>query len=99
MSLSNIAREPRRELTESGVGIALAVFILATWFGLAWWLASFSSVAGAFPVSLVLILLGALILFLFLVLTHGIGEKVCDALERRGYHLRPKRAPVQVTYL
>ena len=98
MALSNIFREPRREITESLVGIA----VVAVPLGLAWWFGEWlneitsSYEEGAMPVFLGFIV-GCLLEFVtfllvtgFLELTHAIGDAICDTLERRNIHLRPR---------
>ena len=93
MALSNIFNEPRREITESLVGVAL----LGEWFFADYkfgcWFSGHASncniedaVGGMF--------LGAIAtagLALVLLLTHALGEITCDTLEGRGVRLRPQR--------
>ncbi len=85
MALSNIFREPRREITETAVGIvAIGVFIspiLATWH---WEELNFAWL-------LIIVLVLFLPTIFFIIGAHAIGEDICDALERRGIHLRPRR--------
>lgn len=102
MALSNIFREPRREITESVVGIAAAAiavgivapgdYYFALWFeeitgghktgGCPWELgmAFFGPCAG-------LLILGAILA------THGLGDAICNRLERVGLQLRPRNRP------
>lgn len=98
MALSNISREPRREITETvaGVGIAAVALVpdyfFAIWFmavafrpsdSLGWALAFFLSLIIGF------ICLG---LFWLAVLgVHALGEAACEILEDRGIRLRPRR--------
>lgn len=89
MALSNMLKEPRRELTEQFVGfgfIALAVSLdygtgrlLQHWFG---GTIGLDMAMGA--VVLVLLWLGAL-------LVHSLGEVICEILAERGAELRPAR--------
>lgn len=100
MALSNITREPRREITESLAGIVL-------FFGLAylvWFLggclrdsicsdgkcseADFVGfhILGAFAVCII-----AAVSVGLLYLTHSIGESICETLADHGLELRPKR--------
>lgn len=95
MALSNIWREPRRELTESvvGVGVMGAFFYgdywLAVWLnsqdpkhaGILCWM-----LVGAGILALAVLIAGSLILF-----THFIGEEICNSLAKRGIELRPQR--------
>lgn len=100
MALSNIFREPRREITESVLGIApLAVWLYVDYHlsvaieaavgpgNLPWQAAMFLLTLG----------LGASLFFLTLLAlaTHALGETICNALARRGLELRPKNRPNQ----
>jgi hypothetical protein len=98
MALSNIFREPRRELTESAIGlvvfggVALADYSFATWL---------ENYAGYFPSSGnphlpwplgMLIGIGVGIFAVgVLFATHEIGTAICNALQRGGVHLRPRQ--------
>ena len=95
MALSNMLREPRREITETVVGLAAIVgfcfldYPFAIWFqeatgglphgGCPWPL-------GLFVGAIVLVLVLGLAIFV-----HFVGEEICDALARRGAELRPKQ--------
>ena len=95
MALSNIFREPRRELTESVVGTVVTGLLLWADYHAAHWfyLASGGEGKGCpWPLGMILlpiVALGATCTFLFI--PHVIGEALCDALARRGLELRPKR--------
>jgi hypothetical protein len=97
MALTNIIQEPRREITEIGMGIAAIVMItgfvylpgqaIGTWFhdatgapdGVTWlWTL----------IAMVLVFFGG---WIVLVITHKVGELLCDNLARRGLELRPRR--------
>lgn len=95
MALSNIFREPRREITETVVGVVIAVgFLFLDWrFGL--W---FREKVGARDVDqrglFIGLLIGAVgipILLLMFQFIHFIGEEVCDWLQDKGLRLRPKQ--------
>lgn len=98
MALSNIFKEPRREITESAVGIAL--FLLPTYldYRFARWLeiASTGLHGTGCPWPLGLILGACLMAFCFFGLmgiaygTHAIGEGICNMLAERGLELRPR---------
>jgi len=93
VALSNILREPRREITESVAGIA--IFIIPVWldYHFAVWLYAATGgnnralpvpigmIAGVFVVAAIL----GLLLF-----THFVGEEICDFLADRGLELRPR---------
>lgn len=99
MALSNIFREPRREITESVVGlvaVALPVygdFLFAKWFQEA---TTPSNGPGCpWPIGMalgILIVIGtALFVTAAVYLTHAIGDSICNVLQRRGLHLRPRQ--------
>lgn len=107
MALSNIGREPRREITESLVGLvsipASAWVLVSLWLAGATW-NPYHTEAGhldAVPYPLwvtawlCLTLVGGVLAFcigrLFLMMTHGIGEGACNALASHGIELRPRR--------
>lgn len=95
MALTNIFREPRREITESAVG--LVVFGLLSWgdYVFAQW---FQAVTGdehghdacPWQLGMVFGVFFAFIAFLLLVLSHYAGEVICGSLAKRGLELRPK---------
>jgi len=106
MALSNIWREPRREITESVIGIvAFAAFGWPICLGASWF-AKVSGPADAansnhappyffrFIVGLIGCFLALVavyfVLKLFLHITHLIGEAVCGILARFGMEPRPK---------
>jgi hypothetical protein len=99
MALSNVVREPRRELIESAVGLSLVgVAIWADWRYASWCLEGYAPNPAEVPypimffVLLVVGLVLAAIAFGILVAAHGIGNWLCDGLERHwGLRLRPKQ--------
>ena len=96
MALSNIFREPGREIVESAVGLtAFGGFI---W--LDYWIASgfqdrnpgediFECMFLTFMA--LLFLLPVLVVILWV--THAIGEGICNMLEARGVQMRPRNGP------
>ena len=92
MSISNVFREPRRELTEQLVGAAVVgVLLLFDWRFALWFQASVNPADKEFRIVGLIVGLGCLALLSGLtVFTHFIGEQVCDSLQRRGLHLRPR---------
>jgi len=103
MALSNIFREPRRELTESVIGIVIiatlvyADYRFGLWFeqlcGYEHWKFSSGSITSAnvpWPAGMFIGLLLVLALFSLGLFSHFIGEEIADKLERRGIHLRPR---------
>lgn len=97
MALSNIFREPRREITETVVGIVIAVpsIWLDYRFALQFptWMEPPDIVAYWFCVALGMIcgVLIPLALVLLLMAVHGIGNAVCNALQGHGLYLRPRQ--------
>lgn len=93
MALSNIFREPKRELIESAIGICL--FACGLWVDYhfaCWFHDATSGVQGGCPVPLGMVI-GIILLavtWLALLFTHFIGELICDSLALRGLELRPK---------
>ncbi len=93
MALSNIFREPRREITESVVGLAIfgvvvwGDYIFARWCqtwddsSLLFWM--FMGALGAMTS------VTAAIVVLFA--THVLGDFICSVLEDSGIRLRPRR--------
>lgn len=101
MALSNILREPRREITESLVG--LTVFGAAVWADYAFdaWFrdldppkTSQEAILGITLGMIVGVLLAAIVTFV-LIVTHALGTAICNALEKRGVHLRPRQRPMK----
>lgn len=93
MALSNIYREPRREITESVLGILVfSIFVFAD-YHFATWFHEFSGgarVGCPVPLGFVIGLFALFALVLLLYITHWFGESVCDFLADRGLELRPK---------
>jgi len=98
MALSNIFNEPRREITETVLGVLVVGSLL---FG-DWWLASAleTDPPGAERIGGIIVLMFALPIGLILVLlvgyglvrfAHFMGEVACDLLEDTGLRLRPVR--------
>lgn len=99
MALSNIFREPRREIIETVVGAVVFVtggtiaigadYLLATWI-----------CNGDLPkdhiagMALSMVVIGPALFFAFwgvLHFIHQIGEKACAFLDARGHQLRPRQ--------
>jgi hypothetical protein len=96
MALSNIFREPRREITETGVGVL--IFLPVAWldYTIAARLHSLPAHTDEpFIVPVIIaffiILLGAIALLVLALGIHAVGEDICNSLEARGVHLRPRR--------
>ena len=98
MALSNIFREPRREITESIVGIAAFGVAMAGDYHFARWFEEITTNSEGhggcpWPLGLMFgfIFLGIIIAVVFF--THAIGDSICNALQERGIHLRPRNRP------
>lgn len=105
MALSNIFQEPRREITESVVGIVVGSCVLSL-IGLLDHLVAVVLMHIHFdvgkydpqPVDIVFfhfaavfaLVVGGVGLWIFFHATHSIGEDICDAFAKRGLELRPK---------
>ena len=100
MALSNMLREPRREITETVVGVTalggvLTAIAVPAWY-LGTWLYSLDhSPLAPFGFYLVMAVFLIAASFLmgcaFFAMAHALGDAVCTALQSRGIHLRPKQ--------
>lgn len=104
MALSNIFREPRREITETVVGVCVGGPVIAGLLWLDYWFAinvcgadswSFTSREAPIPVAMIFGLLCGFITCLIAVglavAIHGLGDRVCNVLDQSGLRLRPKQ--------
>ena len=95
MALSNIFREPRREIVETLVGVAAISVPVWLDYRFAVWFQEMTSLPNSLgcplPVGmffgLILAVLGAIVL----VTVHTLGDLVCGALQNIGIHLRPRQ--------
>lgn len=92
MALSNIFREPRREITETLMGaLVVGAFLFADRFFANWLYAAFGQ--NDRPFIVLCYLIGAclgMVIFFFAIFVHWIGESICGALANHGLELRPK---------
>ncbi len=106
MALSNILKEPRREITETLVGVSLLTIPVGLSYLMAidipWDDDDPSGLIARMALSLLILALGgvalmvgAAVITLFTLAIHAAGEAICDALDRRGIRLRPRRRPEQ----
>jgi hypothetical protein len=98
MALSNIFREPKREITESIVGLGLFSVYLLLDYLLSIWFQDITGGknGGGCPWPRGMLFFGpvlTLILVILLSITHLIGEIFCDVLERHGVNLRSRNRP------
>lgn len=103
MALSNIFREPRREITESVIGVATCVLVAAAFYWVDDYFATMFMNSGRhhdagdwwFAMLMGIPLaggFGALSVGL-LIATHEFGDVICDMAESRGMQLRPRNRP------
>jgi uncharacterized membrane protein (DUF485 family) len=96
MALSNMLREPRRELTEQAVGMVVLALALVPDYYAAVWLQAHDTSKDFVPVAIWMIAaalivgVGVFVLGLVMYVIHQMGEGICDALARRGLELRPR---------
>lgn len=94
MALSNLRREPRREIIEQGLGVlALAALLYADYAFITWLDASrgwFDFILLMFIAPSILFLLACAIYFLMHV-AHVVGEGVCALMAKLGSDPRPKQ--------
>lgn len=94
MALSNIGKEPRREIIESLLGILTFGGIIAGFVFWEIWLRSLPWPGNSPPpptIGSIMLLIGLSILYGLLQLTHFIGEVVCDWFADQGLDPRPKQ--------
>lgn len=102
MALSNIFREPRREITETVIGlILLALALLLDYWGALKIKVLFPQKFGSDPMWFDMLLLvimtftglalAAILIIGVPILVHTIGENICNALADRGIELRPRQ--------
>jgi hypothetical protein len=96
MALSNIGKEPRREITESLLGIVLLVLFVGGDYVISDYFVSTlpKPKKGDLGLTMISIPLIGILIFMAVyglaLFTHFIGEQVCNALEKKGIHLRPR---------
>jgi hypothetical protein len=97
MALSNIFREPRREITETGIGLAIVAVPGAADFCFGLWVHREyppNTLSDGMVSGLVLLVGIGILMFLcacLLRVSHALGEAICDKLEGVGIHLRPRQ--------
>ena len=98
MALNNIIKEPRREFTETGVGIGLTVlgFIVLYWPSSAvaqWFCAQVRDDAGwvFWSTALTMMIVIGLLAWAALAIVHNFGERFCNNLAARGTEIRGPR--------
>lgn len=96
MALNNIRVEPKREITESLIGIGAVIGVVAGDYFLSVWLTRTDGWMAKEPVGLMMLttpiffILVTLILVGLTYFTHFLGEQVCAGLRKMGVDPRPK---------
>lgn len=98
MALSNIFREPRRELTEQAFGVVAVGGAIGCDMGVASLLlrlvtGKFTADIPNFGMAMVVAFFVMGGLYFLLDLVHEIGEAVCGAMARNGLDPRPRNRP------
>lgn len=94
MALSNIFREPRREITETLVGVVLVGGFAFIDFKFAkFGCGAESCKVGCITFGMVIGVIAAIVAGLLLGLMHWVGEEICNSLAKVGLELRPKARP------
>ena len=105
MALNNIRNEPQREITEQAVGVAVVLLAIVVDVIMAYWVDWYTQDWGLnhMPASIgillipiiltgVLFFVALAIIFVSIVVLamHELGELICNKLQDRGIHLRPR---------
>lgn len=96
MALSNLRNEPRREITEQVLGVlTTAAFFGIDFGGAYWWNLKVSPLEWPyFLITMALIPMGlfaaVMLAILLAIITHGIGEAVCEVLDNWNLDPRPR---------
>ena len=94
MALSNIFEEPRREITETLIGMAAMGGFLYLDYKFAVWFQGFSggSISGCpWPLGMVLGIPYLMAIALVAIVIHRFGDYLCAVLENHGVQVRPKQ--------
>ena len=105
MALSNTLWEPRRELTETAIGLLAVTIAFGADYLFALWLSRFYFGSmhhvfgndGSTPLWLGMIegVVLAVIIWLIVLLVHSLGEGICNTLQRNNIHLRPRQRRIR----
>lgn len=94
MALINIFNEPRREVTESAIGITVFIILAGLDYAFAIWFQHLTKIIDIEYPIFVGLLFGIFVMLAIwasIHLTHLWGESICNLLAQRGIELRPKR--------
>lgn len=94
MALSNMLNEPRREITETVVGLAIVAAFLAADYYLTAWIRGIRNMEEMFwqtgvAVGVCMVCVSALLIVAAYAI-HALGEGACNRLEDAGVQLRPR---------
>lgn len=97
MALSNIFREPRREITESVIGTVVVGTLICADYGFACWFEGLDSptkMSGIVFLRIIGMIFGFVIMVATVGLTflaHAIGNSICNIMARGGLDPRPRQ--------
>lgn len=94
MALSNIFKEPRREIIETMAGIVVAAIVIVPLCLFSCWFQSKTFIGDVWPGRITGMLVGIVSIVLMsgiAIVIHSIGEGVCESLDKRGLRLRPRQ--------
>lgn len=95
MTIANMRNEPKREITESAVGItAIIGAVIGGYYGTCYIQSIISwndtiTLGGTYALSALILLAIIIILCIAIPLTHFVGDLICGGLEDLGIQLRP----------
>ena len=101
MALSNILREPRRELTETAVGLAIVVPLIYADYSFGQWLQDYAGYDKHGDAHLPWVIgmgvgtLAGIAISLSAIIIHALGTAICDTLDKHDIHLRPRQRPTK----
>ena len=97
MALSNMRREPRREITETVVGvIVFGAYVVADWY-FAQWFQWVTGPQGAYPwpagmvLGILVLTVGTAAVIALPFIVHNIGDFACEVLGLIGLDPRPRQ--------
>lgn len=98
MALGNIFREPRREITETIIGVAIVSAVIYADYCFGVWLQSQMSLRsdpthwdGFWVMGMMIGAAGLSVSVILLFGAHALGEGICNRLQDAGIHLRPRQ--------
>lgn len=95
MALSNMLKEPRREITETVIGVALVSgFLFADYYFASWFVNADLSAEQRSIETVLFMIMGFAVTVLFvtaLICAHALGDAVCNWLAGVGADPRPKQ--------